>query len=218
MSDEIFPELPGLQWEATKKPVFHTKIMQSVNGRELRASYQAVPTYEIGLSFDFLREWQDKQELQQLESFFIERRGAFDSFLYKFPEDHDYQCEFVGDGNTTQFQLYKKTHSLQIPLSHTEEVINGQANPLMWNQNPHKLMWSTDDTTLMWTVNMSYHITKDGLLTLSMPLAEGQILHVAGTYYYRCRFAEDEQEYTHFMHKLWKAKRVDLIGSLGNKI
>ena len=51
MSDVLFPELPGLEWDLSKKPIFNTKIMESVNGRELRASYQAVPKYEISLSF-----------------------------------------------------------------------------------------------------------------------------------------------------------------------
>ena len=46
MSDVLFPELPGLEWDLTKTLMFNTKIMQSVNGRELRASYQAVPKYQ----------------------------------------------------------------------------------------------------------------------------------------------------------------------------
>lgn len=217
MSDELFPELAGLEWNATKKPMFNTKVMESVNGRELRASRQAVPKYQISLSYAFLREWRDKTELQQLESFFLARRGAWDSFLYKFPEDNQYQCELVGDGITTEYQLYKQLHHLHIPLSHTD-VINGGADPFMWNQNDQNLMWSTDDMTLMWTVNVNYSISKDGILTLSAPLAEGQTLVVTGTYYYRCRFADDEQEYTHFMAKLWQAKKVNLVGSLGNKI
>jgi hypothetical protein len=53
VSDVLFPELPGLEWELSKTPIFNTKIMTSVNGRELRASYQAIPKYEISLSFGF---------------------------------------------------------------------------------------------------------------------------------------------------------------------
>jgi hypothetical protein len=71
VSDVLFPELPGLEWDLSKKPIFNTKIMESVNGRELRASYQAVPKYEISLSFGFLRESKGRNELQQLESFFL---------------------------------------------------------------------------------------------------------------------------------------------------
>ncbi|MFX7792651.1 DUF2460 domain-containing protein, partial [Acinetobacter baumannii] len=99
MSDVLFPELPGLEWDLSKKPIFNTKIMESVNGRELRASYQAVPKYEISLSFGFLRESKGRNELQQLESFFLERRGEFDSFLFKMPEDCYYTCSYSSDGS-----------------------------------------------------------------------------------------------------------------------
>lgn len=217
MSDEVFPDLPGLAWGISKSPTFNTKVMKSVSGRELRASFQAVPTYQISMSFDFLREWQQRTELQELESFFLARRGAFDSFLFKMPDDNEYSCEFVGDGTTTEFQLYKTIFGMQIPILHVESLA-GEADPLMWNQSNQKLMWSSDDTTLMWSVGLSYSISKNGVVTLSEPLADGQKISLTGTYYYRCRFADDEQEYNNFMRKLWKASKVEMVGSLGNKI
>lgn len=213
MSDVLFPELPGLEWELSKTPIFNTKIMTSVNGRELRASYQAVPKYEISLSFAFLRESKGKNELQQLESFFLERRGAFDSFLLKMPDDCEFNCTFVGDGATTTYQLYKNMHTSKIPISHTAEYVT--EDPPMWDENLDQPMW-TDLNDQMWETQ--YGITKNGLLTLPVPLADGEILNIHGTFYYRCRFADDEQQYTNFMHKLWKANKVEMIGSLGNKV
>ena len=75
MSDVLFPDV-CIGYDFVKKPMFNTKIMTSVNGRELRASYQAVPKYEISLSLPILRE--SKREIQKIEDFFIDRRGAFD--------------------------------------------------------------------------------------------------------------------------------------------
>ena len=213
MSDVLFPELPGLEWDLTKTPTFNTKIMTSVNGRELRASYQAVPKYEISISFAFLRESKGRNELQQLESFFLERRGAFDSFLLKMPEDNGFNCTFAGDGSATNFQLYKQMHTAQIPVSHTAEYVT--QDPPMWNEDLDQPMW-TDPSDQMWETQ--YGITKNGRLILPVPLADGDTLSVQGTFYYRCRFADDEQQYTNFMHKLWKANKVEMIGSLGNKV
>ena len=213
MSDVLFPELPGLEWDLSKKPIFNTKIMESVNGRELRASYQAVPKYEISLSFGFLRESKGKNELQQLESFFLERRGAFDSFLFKMPEDCGFKCTFTGDGETTNFQLHKQMYTSQIPLAHTQEFES--EDPLMWADDLDQPMWSDLDAQ-MWETQ--YEITKDGMLILPVPLAEGDTLQVKGTFYYRCRFADDEQQYTNFMSNLWKANKIEMIGSLGNKV
>ena len=213
MSDVLFPELPGLEWDLTKTPMFNTKIMQSVNGRELRASYQAVPKYQISMSFAFLRESKGRNELQQLEGFFLERRGSFDSFLFKMPEDNEFQCTFVGDGVQTSFQLYKQINTTQIPLQHTQA--EQSEDPLMWSENASKPMWS-DPESQMWL--LQFGITTNGLLQMPIPLAAGESITISGTYYYRCRFADDEQQYTNFMSKLWKAGKVELIGSLGAKI
>lgn len=213
MSDVLFPELPGLDWDLTKTPMFNTKIMQSVNGRELRASYQAVPKYQISMSFAFLRESKGRKELQQLEGFFLERRGSFDSFLFKMPEDHEFQCTFIGDGVQTSFQLYKQIDTTQIPLQHTQA--EQSEDPLMWDEVASKPMWSDPDDQ-MWL--LQFGITTNGLLQMPIPLAAGESITISGTYYYRCRFADDEQQYTNFMSKLWKAGKVDMIGSLGNKV
>lgn len=213
MSDVLFPELPGLEWDLTKTPMFNTKIMQSVNGRELRASYQAVPKYQISMSFAFLRESKGRKELQQLEGFFLERRGSFDSFLFKMPEDNEFQCTFIGDGVQTSFQLYKQINTTQIPLQHTQA--KQSEDPLMWDEVASKPMWSEPDEQ-MWL--LQFGITTNGLLQMPIPLAVGESITISGTYYYRCRFADDEQQYTNFMSKLWKAGKVEMVGSLGNKV
>lgn len=217
MSNVLFPELPGLEWDASITPMFNTKIMTSINGRELRASFQAAPKYEISLSYAFLRENKGRKELQQLQGFYLERRGAFDSFLYKMPDDNQFDCTFVGDGATTSFQLYKDMYTSQLPLGNTEEQMVGEVDPNMWNQTPVKPMWDANTSKPMWNAATA-KITSDGKYILSQPLEAGIEITITGTYFYRCRFKDDTQQYINFMHKLWKANKVELIGSLGTKI
>lgn len=213
MSNVLFPELPGLEWDTSITPMFNTKIMTSINGRELRASFQASPKYEISLSYAFLRENKSRKELQQLQGFFLERRGAFDSFLFKMPDDNQFNCTFIGDGVTSTFQIYKQMYETQIPVSNTESTTT--EDPLMWEEVEVTPMWS-DPNEKMW--DMQYGVTENGLLVLEVPLEVDEVLTITGTYYYRCRFKDDTQEYVNFMHKLWKAGKVELIGSLGAKI
>lgn len=205
MSDVLFPDL-RIGYDLTRKPMFNTKIMTSVNGRELRASYQAVPKYEFSLTLPGLQE--RKGELQAIEDFFIARRGAFDSFFFKMPWDNEYECTFNGDGTTTSFQLYKD----QLPLGNTE--IFETEDPLMWDEDLDRPMW-TDLEARMW--DMQYGVSKNGVLTLPVPLAAGDSVTVKGTFYYRCRFDDDGQAFTLFSYRLWKGE-VTLIGSLGNKV
>lgn len=216
MSDVLFPELPGLEWELTKTPIFNTKIMTSVNGRELRASYQAVPKYAFTMSFAFLRENKGRNELQQLQSFFEDRRGAFDSFLFKAPEDHIFDCIYMGDGVTTAYPIYKTMGKNQVQVGNTQESIQA-TDPNMWNEMNLKKIWDSNIEKPMWNQSTTT-ITKDGHVFLSQPLEAGVGIKFSGTYYYRCRFKDDEQQYTHFMSKLWKASKVEMVGSLGKKI
>lgn len=212
MSDVLFPDL-RIGYDLTRKPMFNTKIMTSVNGRELRASYQAVPKYEFSLTLPGLQE--RKGELQAIEDFFVARRGAFDPFLFKMPWDNEYDCTFIGDGATTAFQLYKGTGT-KMPVSHTEEKNSSPINPDMWNQVSSKNMWDENIEKPMWN-NGTALVSKNGIVQLSEPLEEGISMNVQGTFYYRCRFADDEQAFTLFSYRLWKGE-VTLIGSLGNKV
>jgi Conserved hypothetical protein 2217 (DUF2460). len=217
VSNVLFPELPGLEWDLSKTPMFNTKIMTSINGRELRASFQAVPKYEISLSYAFLRENKGRNELQQLEGFYLARRGAFESFLYKMPEDNEFECSFTSDGSSTSFQIYKQMDFNQIPLGNTQpQLVNG-IDPNMWNEINSKTMWNSNIEKPMWN-SATGQISEDGKVILSEPLEAGVEFKVSGTFYYRCRFKDDTQQYINFMHKLWKAGKVELIGSLGNKI
>ena len=105
----------------------------------------------------------------------------------------------------------------QNKLLHENHIIEEfeSEDPLMWADDLDQPMWSDLDAQ-MWETQ--YEITKDGMLILPVPLAEGDTLQVKGTFYYRCRFADDEQQYTNFMSNLWKANKIEMIGSLGNKV
>lgn len=209
MSDVLFPDL-RIGYDLTRKPMFNTKIMTSVNGREQRASYQAVPKYEFSLTLPGLQE--RKGELQAIEDFFIARRGAFDSFLFKMPWDNEYECTFNGDGTTTSFQLYKG----QLPLGNTQSKVAIDADPTFWNDNDNQQFWSNNDNELFWD-DTKITVSKSGIVQATKPVKVGHKISVKGTFYYRCRFADDGQAFTLFSYRLWKGE-VTLIGSLGNKV
>lgn len=211
MSDAKFPLFAGLEWGVSKAPQFNTRVMQSVNGRELRASYTAVPKFEIQLSYEFLRQGEGKSELEQIEGFFIARRGSFDSFLLALPGDSKITWSVVGDGVADEWQITK----YGLPLLHVEPV-GAVVEQLMYAVDDSQNMWSSEPSDLMWFQGAT--VTAAGKIILAAPLALGQVLQFTGTYYYRCRFAEDMQEYSNFLRHLWQAKQIMMIGSLGDKV
>lgn len=220
MSNVIFPELPGLKIEVDKSPRFSTKVQRAVSGKELRASFSSSPIWSFGLSYEFLRSDNAHRELQTLAGFFLSRRGSWDSFLYFDPDDHEITNEQIGigDGVTRAFQLARTFGGFTEPVSNVASIAAG---PNMWSGSDLP-MWNGDDLP-MWTDGVDYGaddyvLSSTGMLTFNAAPPPGVPIYWSGTYYYRCRFKEDEQGYSQFLHKLWQAKKVEFVGSLGTKI
>src|SRR5256885_7836626 len=107
----IFPALPGLAWSVTKTPTFQTRIQRAVSGRELRALDYPFPLWQFALVYDFLRDdpAAGYDELRTLMGFFMLCQGAFGTFLFRDPSDHEVagQQIGIGDASATVFQLQR---------------------------------------------------------------------------------------------------------------
>ncbi len=161
MSNEIFPvDLAGLAWNTTKKPQYNTKIMKSINGRELRGSFQATPIYEFSVSFEFLRQNNIQYELELLEGFYTARQGAFDSFLFPCPDDCDAinQIAGVGDGAKLNFQMSLSYGGQNTP------IINVIDRPVL-----DIGMWLYDQTDLMWNTSIQERLNRASPMWSTIP-------------------------------------------------
>lgn len=200
MSNALFPTLPGLRWDIEKNPEFNTIVQRSVSLAELRGSFTATPIYNFTLHYDVLRDDTLHNELKQLAGFFLARRGKWDSFLFLDPDDSaaTLQAFGTGDGATTAFQLVRTFGSF------TESVCNIGVSPAIYKAGVLQVG--------------GYSVSATGLVTFSMAPTGGQALTWSGTYYFRCRFLEDTQQFNQFMRQLWDAKQVQFLASLGTKI
>jgi uncharacterized protein (TIGR02217 family) len=200
MSDPIFPTLPGLTWDVTWTPMFRTKVQSAVSGKEYRTSLMANPLYSLQLKVEFLRHGA-KQELRQLAGFFMARRGSFESFLYKLDDDCSVTDQQIGagDGVTRSFQLVREFGQGAVePVQNIEIVRDVKVAGVL-------------------RAAAGYTVSPTGLLTFAVAPGAGAITW-SGGYFYRTRFADDEQDFDRFMQNLWKAGTVKLIGSLGMRI
>lgn len=199
MSSQIYPTLPGMEMDMTRRPVWKTSIKESVSGLEVRASYMAYPAWEYTLQYDFLRSAVAFSELQTLVGFFNQMRGAFDDFLWSVPEDNavtNYQFG-LGDGATVSFQLTKAFGGF------VEPVYNVNGTPVI------KKSGVTQSTPA------DYTISSTGLVSFTSPPAVSAPLTWTGSFYQRMRFAKDQADFERFMHQLWALKRVELRGVKG---
>lgn len=201
MSNQFFPDLPGLTWGVQWQPMFSTKIQTAVSGKEYRASLTANPVYQLSLSYDFLRHGA-KQELRQLLGFFLARKGSFDSFLYIHPDDNAVTDQLIGvaNGVKTSFQLLRGFGSEFVePVQNINLVTNIKVNGVVKTLGP------------------DYTVSATGMVVFGAAPTSGNVTWT-GAYYYRARFAQDSLAFEKFMNNLFSAKKVEMLASLGTKI
>lgn len=199
MSNAIFPSLAGLLPSTVRVPVWKTLVRQAASGCELRSTLMSTPRWRYVLSFEFLREGRGRDELQQIVGLFNACRGAWGTFLYLDPHDNAVSgAQFgSGDGITTEFQLARPYGGFVEPiaaLAGTPAIYKGgvlQASP------------------------SNYSVTPSGRVSFVVPPAPGVALTWSGSFYWRCRFAQDEIETEKFLEGLFKANKVEFITVIG---
>lgn len=202
MSNAVFPTLPGLRAERGRVVRFKTEILTASSGKEFRAGRMANPLYEFSLPHEFLRETGGRTELRTLEGFFLARRGALESFLYTCP----YDCEAVeetfgiGDGQRNAFQLMRSYGEFIEPVQNLAAVRSvRRAGQLL-------------------SLGTDYTVSATGMVVFAQTVPAGAELRWSGLYSFRCRFKQDDAAFDRFAENLYRAQRVDFIGTLGVKI
>lgn len=223
MSDDVFTptQFAGLAWDIKKTPIFNTKIQTSVNFTELRASFTGSPVYEMSMTFSVLRGL-DRTDIAQtvqypnsevatLMGFFASRLGRWDSWLLSDPNDKTIpvagaQIFGVGDSSNgiVTFQL-----SRTIGSWFTERVAAPVGTVRIWIDGVEKF------NPADWTGGS---MATKGVVTFVTPPPNGLFLTWSGSYYFRCRFSEDQMEFNQFMYQLWETQEIKIIASLGTKI
>jgi hypothetical protein len=85
MSNKIWPSLHGLGWKVDKSITFSNATQKGLApGYETRLSYGPDPIFEFELQYVVLYAAARGTTLKQLEKFYKDRRGGYESFLLDF--------------------------------------------------------------------------------------------------------------------------------------
>jgi uncharacterized protein (TIGR02217 family) len=201
--------MAGLAWSVTKAPRFSTRLQKGVSGRELRALDQGTPTWDFTLTFDLLRDQNDTRaavglgdgfdELRQLMGFWLSRQGSFNTFLFEDPTDNVTTGETIGagTGSLTTYQLVRTIggYGFFEPITAPNLTVGVP------------FVIYLDGVLLPGAGN--YSVDGDtGIVTFTGPPANGVIVTVDFSYYFRCRFTDDSAEFENFMYQLWQMKQL----------
>lgn len=191
MSSAVFPALIGLGWDVQRRPIHASLVQEAVSGKEVRISLRPYPRYEYTLRYDMLRDTAANPELKTLMAFFNARLGRFDSFLYTDPADYSVtdQPLGVGDGVETEFQLVRTMTGTGVTF--VEPVL---APNVITNIKVNAIVVDPAD----------YTVDADtGLLTFDTAPGNGLAITGTFTYYWRCRFLDDQLDFAQFQSALW---------------
>ena len=194
MSTAVLPSLAGLTYPVNRTPVWDTITQPSVSGKETRVALQTYPRWKWDVSFSILRSAAAYTEFQTLVGFFNQRQGGFDTFLYSDPDDFTVtgQAIGVGDGVTTTFQLIRALGGF------TEPVLAPHAVAHVYNNG-------TDAGG--WTVS-NWGTTTPGVVTYSVAPTSGHAITADFTYYWPCRFDQDNCAFQLFLNQYYSVKKL----------
>lgn len=227
MGNLLFPHLHGLAWNVKRTPNFKTLVQQSVApGWETRVSFGSNVIYNFALSYTILRKgYNGHDELSKLIAFFEDCGGQRDSFLFDVGDltNDPAESSVTGqvltiDGNNCA-PLYRTkpgTSNKELIFELSRDGSGNVVNPIVKN----------DGTTL--TLGTDYQIyspdqTMTGLIDNAGIAYENWVIQFLSTFsgpitadfgwYYRVRFAQDAQEFEMFFKNLWRAQKVELVGT-----
>lgn len=199
MSNAVYPaNLPGLTLNVGQAPQFNTLVQSAENGAETRLALRSYPLWMFELEYEFLRDTSAYPELRTLVGFYLARLGSADSFLYSNPSDRlvTDQVSGVGDGVATDFPLVRSYGTFSEPVFWPEVItsVKVAGTETAFTQQP------------------------SGVVRFAAAPASGAPVSWSGSFFYRCRFADDKLDPRRFFDKIWKLGKVAFIGSLQDKI
>jgi len=205
MSSQIFPSLTGLGWDIERVPMWDNIVQESQSGKETRLSNYTYPRWQWTLQFSALRQGTVHgvayTEFQQLAGFYNARQGRFDSFLYTDTDDASVTAQAlgVGDGTTASFQLVRAWGGFVEPVLAPNVVSKVYVN-------------GVDAGGANWSVT-SWGNASPGVITFApghIPTA-GQVITADFTYYWPCRFLDDNMAFNKFISNMYEGKKVSFI-------
>lgn len=206
----VFPALASQAWSVHKEPSFKTTTDVSISGREYQIARQVIPRFEFTLTYGgdtWLRDQTQNitpfnplsgyTELEQLAGLFLACLGSYGEFYYSDPDDNSRLGVTIG--TTTAATIY------QIYFSWGTGPFTPPAfYPVGGVQTINAVYL---DGMLISSADYTLDSTRTRLVFFTAPGA-GKILTIDFSFYFRCRFLNDVEEFSQWAINLWESKSL----------
>lgn len=200
MSTTVFPTLKGRDIVITRKPIFNTNKPQAVSGKEVAIARWSSPRYQWTVKFNILRQGtiglNAFTELATLRGFFETLLGGYDSFLFQDPDDYIVTAQALGntDGSAGPYQLKRTSGgaTINILAPNMGATFNLYVDAVLKTQGVDYSVTSWGSTTPGQITFLGGHVP-----------AAAKPLTIDFSYYFPCRWVEDEMDFTRFVKQMY---------------
>jgi hypothetical protein len=201
----LFPTLPE-GFPLRISPVLDTVIGTTKSLREMRVPLQVYPIWDIELLFEELRDQTQNQtvyapfagyqEYMELVQTWLMMYGQTGVFAFNCPWDNSRtdQAIGVGDGVTLGFVAYRTWGQGTLATLAPVGAINA-ITAVYFNGS---------------AVSPATYTVQRNALVFVDPPAAGVVITMTFSYYYLCRFVEDEQDFEEWSKNRWAVKSLKI--------
>jgi uncharacterized protein (TIGR02217 family) len=207
----LFPALPSQGWSVHKKPIMSSRATTAITGRETKLACCVSPRWAFTVTYGGSAWLRDETqnivpdptlagfaELEQISGLFLACRGAYGEFYYNDPDDNSRTLAPVATagGAQSSFTLSVPygngpfTPSFVMPVGGINTIQGVYANGVLLDPSNYTI----DATNTM--------------IVFGPPPTKGTVLTASFSFYFRCRFLDDQQLYSEFAQNLWEAKEI----------
>jgi uncharacterized protein (TIGR02217 family) len=175
----VFPALSQVvAFPVKRTPGWSTIKSDALSGKRVRGQQFSYPIYRYELTFKVLRTAAAYLEWQTLQGFINQQLGGAGLWLYDDVNDDAVATQRfgTGDGAATDFQLVR--------------TLGGFTEPVFF---PTVTGIEVDGVTK--TLGTDYTVGNYGVITFAAPPNGGAVLTWDGTFYWGCRFDDDQFEF-----------------------
>jgi uncharacterized protein (TIGR02217 family) len=193
MALPVFPSLPGIMFPVKRIPTWDTVKQDALSGKRVRSQNYSNPVWHWEVGFDFLRSASAYQEFQQLADFVNAAMGGTGLFLYNEPTDNTATAQqfAIADGSSANYQLVRSLYP------------GGLASP-----EPVFFPNVITDVKVNSVGTGAYTVSPYGQVVFNTPPNAGNVLTWDGTFYWGCRFDDDQFEFSNFMLNLFDLRSL----------
>lgn len=192
MALPVFPTLRNVTFPRPRAVLWSTLKQDAISGKRSRYPLWSYPVYQYSLDISLLRSDSINLEWQTLEGFINSVNGPAQLWSYLDPNDNAVVTQSFGqgDGVSTSFQLVRSLGGFAVPVF----LVNGSPSIFV--------------AGVLMTVTVDYTISPYGVVAFTSPPANGAALSWTGSYYFPCRFDDDQTSFSNFMQNFWELRAL----------